>query len=584
MSRRPLIALLALLLLLPACGLPMPDGVQSAGEVRAEREEPPPFEVVPPGPPSGVTPEDVVRGFLTALCCPQGDHAVARQFLAPGTSWDNEQGAVIYRNRRFVPDTDGDPLTFAVRFETEARISAAGSFSLDSVAVTHHYTVAQLPNGEFRLTGVPDGLFVRLQDRDRSFTPYDVYYFARGIGGGSTSRLVPERVFLPSTATLAPALVESLLAPPDGPLQGAVQSTLPFALEALSVGVAEDVVTVDLPEQARQLSPVERQRLSAQFVWTLLHLPTFSGVRLLAGGAPFEVEGVGDVQTRDDWSEFDPTGVSPEAPLYYVRDRVVRSLGGPLPQSEATLQPGLGVDEVAVSPASSAFGLLTRDEEGLDEVRTGPLQGPFGEPVLAKPRLGSLSWGPGEQGLWVLESGPSPLIWLVPGPGAEVQRNSSVIYQPPPDAGPLTGLRVSRDGARVALIFGEEEEATLYVGTVTPSGEGLRVSAVTPVAPSLGKVTDVAWQDGTTLMVLAASTAVDSGILLWRVTVDGSTAPGLVQRPNLGGEPVSIAAAPGRPLVVGATDDEGQPRLLQDNGQVFLPVKDVTGAAPDYPG
>jgi hypothetical protein len=581
MRLRPAAA--ALLLLLPACGLPTPDGAQSAGEVRAEREEPPPFEVVPPGPQPGATPEDIVRGFLTALCCPQGDHAVAREFLAPGTSWDNEAGAVIYRNRRFAPESDSDPLTFAVRFEAEARISPAGSFSLDPQPVTKDYKVAQLPDGEFRLAEVPDGLYVKQQDRDRSFTPYDVYYFARGMGGETTSRLVPERVFLPSTASLAPALVDSLLARPDGPLEGAVQSTLPFELEALSVQTAEDVVVVDLPEQARQLSPVERQRLSAQFVWTLLPLTSFSGVRLLAGGEPLEVEGVGDLQTRDDWAEFDPAGVAPEAPVYYVRDRVVRSLGDPLPQSDATLPRGFGVDEVAVSPETSALGLLTRSVGGLDEVRTGPLAGPFGEPVLAKPRLGSLSWGPGEQGLWVLESGASPLIWLVPGPGAEVQRNSPVLYEQPADAGPLTGLRVSRDGARVALVFGEGDAARLYVGTVTPSGEGLRVSAVTPVAPSLGAVTDVAWRDGTTLMVLASSTAVDS-ILLWRVTVDGSTSPGLVQRPNLGNAPTTIAAAPGRPLVVGATDEQGRPRLFQDNGQVFLPVKDAIGAAPAYPG
>lgn len=579
------VAALVVLLLLPACGLPTPDGVQSAGEVRAEREEPPPFEVVPPGPQPGATPEDVVRGFLTALCCPQGDYAVAREFLAPGASWDNEQAAVIYRNRRFVPDTDGDPLTFAVRFETEARISAAGAFSLDpEEAVTRSFRVAELPTGEFRLSQVPEGLYVKEQDRDRSFSPYSVYYFARGMGGGATSRLVPERVFLPSTARLAPALVESLLARPDGPLEGAVQSTLPFELEAVSVSVAEDVVTIDLPEQARQLSSGERQRLSAQFVWTLLPLPTFSGVRLLAGGEPFEVKGAGDVQTRDDWAEFNPAGLSPEAPAYYVRDGVVRSLGGDLPQSEATRPGGFSVDEVAVSPETSALGLLTRDEQGLDEVRTGLLAGPFGEPVLAKPRLGSLSWGPGEQGLWVLESGPSPLIWLVPGPGAEVVRSQSVLYERPPDAGPLTGLRVSRDGARVALVFGDGDAAELHVGTVTPSGDGLRVSAVTPVAPSLGAVTDVAWQDGTTLMVLASSAAVRGSILLWRVTVDGSTPPGLVQRPNLGDAPVSIAAAPGRPLVLGATDDQGAPRLFQDNGQVFLPVQDAIGVAPTYPG
>jgi hypothetical protein len=574
------VVLLCLLLLLPACGLPLPGGVQSAGHVRAEQEEPEPIRVIPPGPQPGATPEEIVRGFLRAQSSPEDAHAVAREFLAPDATWDDERGAVVYRSRRFAPDSDRDPLTFAVRFETTARISSGGAFTLASEPVSASYTVAQMPSGEYRLTSVPAGLHLRAQDRSRSYRPYEVYFLPREQDGRAGTQLVPDRVFLPVTAERGPALVGALLRGASLRLRSAVDSAVPAGTTTASpVRVSDGVVTVDLTEQVRRLDSSGRQRLSAQLVWTLL--PTFSGVRLLVEGEPLEVDGAGAVQTRDDWTEYEPAGVAPGAALYYVQERRVRSLDGSLPDSAATPSGPLPVDAVAVSPRGSAVGLLTRDADGPDEVRTGPLQGPFGAPVLTAPELGSLSWGRGDHGLWVLERGPVPVVWRLPGPGASVTEPSRVAYERPADAGPLSALRVSRDGARVALVFGEGQARRLYVGRVEPTASGLRIAGVDPIAPSLSDVTDVTWESGTSLAVLA-STAGSSQVVVWTVAVDGSVGPSAVQRPGLPGDALALAAAPGRPLVVSALLD-GQTRLFRDNGTLFR-LQEPRGSAPAYPG
>ena len=82
--RLVLAALVALLpLLLTSCGLPLPDGVQSAGQVQAGSDEPQQLKVIPPGPRKGASPEEIVLGFLAAQRSPDDDHAVAREFLAP---------------------------------------------------------------------------------------------------------------------------------------------------------------------------------------------------------------------------------------------------------------------------------------------------------------------------------------------------------------------------------------------------------------------------------------------------------------------------------------------------------------------
>ena len=577
-----LLLLLVTLLLLSACGLPLPQGVQSARDVQPARDEPGALRVIPPDPQPGASPEEIVRGFLVAQSSPADDHAVARKFLAPGADWDDEQGAVIYSDSRFVGDRDGDPLTYSVRFDTTARIRPTGGFVLDTRPVMAPFTVAKMPSGEYRLTTVPDGLYLAEADRERSFSPYDVYFLARGLDGGPTARLVPSPVFLPVTAERAPALVSALLLGPTVPLSAAVETAIPSGTSLASpVGVADGVVTIDLTEQVRALGSRQRQRMAAQLVWTLV--PTFTGVRLLVEGEPFEVPGAGEVQTRDDWAEFDPVDLPPTAPLYFVRDGKLRSLDRRLPVSGATAPGPLVVDDVAVSPADGTVALLSRSAQGADVVRVGPADGPFGEPVIARPQLGSLSWGPGDQGLWLLELGSAPRICLVPAPGAPARPDPcDVSYERPPGAGLLSALRISRDGARAALVFGAGKDRRLYVGQIVPSGGRLRIAVgADPVAPGLTNVTDVAWRSGTSLAVLAAAAPGAAQIVVWTVDVNGSTRPSVVQRQGLQGEPTGVAAAPGRPLVV-STLLNGQPLLYRDNGELFQ--RSQPGSSPAYPG
>lgn len=577
MTRALRTACLAVLLLLPGCGLPLPAGVQSAGEVRAEREEPPPLQVLPAGPQTGATPEDVVRGFLDAQISPEDDHAIARQFLAPGTAWDTTKGAVVYKTRRFQGDNDGDPLTFQMRFEVTARISPEGAYAPQpGVERIGQYVVAQQPTGEFRLVEVPAGLHLQSEDRPLSFTPYNVYFHPRS-RAGTSGPLVPDRVFLPRTEEPAPALVEALLRGPTAALARAVQPALPFDAVATTVTVADQVVTLDLPDQVLQLDRAARRQLAAQVVWTVVPaVPTFVGVRLQVGGQELEVSGAPEVQTPRDWPEYDPAGVNPQAPLYYLQGRALRSLRA-LPPSGATRGQIL-VDGAAVSPRGDDVGLLTRHEGAApDEVRTGAIAGPFGAPVLRKPDLASLTWGSGDPGLWVLERGPRPIVWLVPPPDAPVQVPRQVTYDPPPGVGPLSTIRVSRDGARIAMVFGAGPARRLFVAVVERDGDVPHLSRPLQVAPRLTDVSDVAWGTGTSLVVLASSGAQP---LVQTVTVDGSTEP--VPVPRQGSEPVQIAAAPGLPTVI-AQLDQGTLRLYVDNGQ-FLSRRNEPGSRPFYPG
>ena len=151
-----------------------------------------------------------------------------------------------------------------------------------------------------------------------------------------------------------------------------------------------------------------------------------------------------------------------------------------------------------------------------------------------------------------------------------------VPFDVPVSAGPLTALQVSRDGARIAMVFG----GRLHVGMVEPTGSGWRIRDLARVSRELVGVVDVAWESGTSLVALGAFGAEQQPFPA-SVAVDGSAFAVL---PLVGAVAVEVAAAPRRPLVV-AADVDGERQLFRDNGtlirQLDLPEG---GSAPFYPG
>ena len=579
----PVAVVAALAAGLAGCGLPLGTGVQEPGQVAAERVEAGEIKVVPPGPRPDATPEELVRGFLRAQSSPEDRHAVARQFLAPGLrqTWDDrDQVVVIEPARREITADPVDPSVVDVTELRVGHVGADGAFRLERREVPEEYRVERQPSGELLLSEVPPGLRLSDADLDRSRRPYSVYYLGPSGDSSAAARLVPDLVLLPSTLPPAVAVTQALVRGPSSGLRGAVSTAVPRDTELVRVEESAGVVTVELSEQVLALGQPARARLSAQLVWTLRRAlgQSFAGLRLRVAGAPLQVDGVGTLQDRSDWAEYDPEGLSPRAPAFYVQDRKLRSLDGGLVASPATEDGPLLVDEAAASPVGNRIGLLTQTRGGVVQLRTGPAQGPFGDPVLVRRDLGSLSWGSGVQGLWLLEGGVAPQVLHVPNDAtpAGPARPVVVPHERPPGAGPLTGLRVSRDGARMAMVFGSR----LYVGRIEPTRTGQRVTAVRPVAPALSDVTDVSWETGTTLVVLARSGL--SGITPIRVSVDGSRVEVVQRVGGLAGTPLRLAVAADRPMVVAVEREDGRRVLFRDTGALF--VEQTEGSAPFYPG
>lgn len=577
---RRLAAGLALLLPLTACGLPLAGGVQEPGSVPAEQRPGGDIQVLPPGPRDDAPAEEIVRDFFGAQSDPSDAHASAREFLAPELAgrWRDTGPVSVFGPALEVASVGGAQDSFRVTGQLVGRIGADGSYRPEQSRIDVPVKLRRGPRGRWLITAVPDGLLLSSADRDRSFRPRNVYFLAPSADPASQpSHLVPDRLFLPVTADAADALVRHLLAGPSRELGRSAQSAFPRGTTVRSVRTdPSGLVTVDLSAQVGSAGAVQREQMSAQLVWTLRSSgAAFSQLRLRSAGRDVSIGGSGAssvVQDRADWPQYDPDGLSRQAPLYYVGGRRLRVLD-PVPTGPST-DPGARavVDLAAASTRGRNLALLTLTRPARWELRTGPTGGPF---VLRfrGVALSSPTWGSGDQGVWFLSGGA---VMLAPpsGPVLSVPVDGIDRY------GPISQIRVSRDGARIGLVAGSRGRGRLLVGRVQLVGTSVRVVELRDVAPRLSDVRALSWSSATSLVALARDSGDVAPLRVSTVAMDGSSVA-LINRLGLEqSNPLSVAAAPDRPLVVGVAGS----MLFRDTGGLLTNVEGVVGSAPFYPG
>jgi hypothetical protein len=561
-------ALPALILVLAGCSLPLPNDVHPVGEVPAEQRQPGALQVIPPGPKAAATPAETVLGFLGAQASSDGRHAIARQFLSgpERTRWRDDVGVEVYDPDRLtllVVGQSGNDALVRVVSHVSARVRADGSYvARPDVVLTEEYRLVR-SRGQWLLDDVPQGLRLTAADRQRAFAPRPIYYLAPKAGDESP-HLVPDQVFLPVGPDLARNLVTRLLRPPSQALAGSVLTAVPSGTRLRKVGLSSSgVVTVDLTGVAAPAGD-QAQDLSAQLVWTLRSLGApFRGLRLTFDGKALQVPGEGAVQQAGEWDTYDPQGLGPTPPYFFLSARRLRAsiVLPPNPATTGDVGDGraVAVDEVAVTPDRTRVGLLENAGPGTDVVRIGPLRG-TSFPVAAQGiGLSSPTWGSGQRGLWLLLGGRQVV---------RVDHGLRPVAVAGLPSGRLTSLALSRDGARVALVAG----GRLYVGRVELGSAGPRVVGLALVAATLHDATRVSWASSTELVVLGILTRARQVV---RVSVDGSS----LQIVNTAGlAPTAVAASPaGVVLVAGG-------RLYLSSDGPFHQVQTDAAKDPVYPG
>lgn len=523
--RRPAIAALLCSLLLGVGGCA---SVPTSGPIEEVpmSAQPPGIDVAPKPPQAGVTPARLVEGFLQAMADPEGDYAIARQFL---TADANERwtpiGAVVYDGA-----VSGDAESASIGGMSVGSLDGAGHYTPELATFHHDFAVVK-QDDQWRISAPPEGLLLSRYSFERYYSEITVYFMST-----TGTHVVPDPIHQPEQSVSPTSVVSALLEGPSEAISRTVTNALPVTVklgpEAASID-ANGVVTVDLTGLSISLGDDARRRIGAQLLWSLTSIPRVTGLIITRDGVPFTLpdanaNGVLELTTQQGYQVLSRAVPTPE--LFAIRD----GQPGRLNESFDQLKAGAtGFADIAVSLDGGTLALI---DEARSVLSMGPRAGemaPVATAGITNLRQPQFVLGT----LWVLgdEADGSSALLTVERDG----RVERVAFDELAGA-TIHAVAVSPTGARVALILSIGERKALGLGTVL---------SVTPtrivgwkelhlIGDQNLRLTDpqaVTWTDETLLALIAKGTGSRS---VFTAHVDGSQIEDLSPT----GEPTMITA------------------------------------------
>jgi hypothetical protein len=576
--------------LLAGCaGIPTSGPVHEAGQLNGVGDEP--FtRIVALGPAEGADQTSIVGGFLGAAASFDDNHAIARSYLTPeaARSWNPTRQVLVYQQ---VGSEPGTPLAAAgkntLRFTAPkvGQLDEQGAYTgaTPGQTVTGDFTLAQV-GGQWRIAKLPSALLLTSNDLLRAYRSYDIYF-----PDPARSVLVPDEVLVPVGPGVSTSLVRALLQGPSGWLGKVVRTAIPSGSRLVvdSVPVSDGVAQVDLTGPAASVARGDVQAMSAQIVWTLGQVGGINGVRITVEGVPLQVPGQGDVQDLRAWRSFDPDGGLGDARAYAVTDKgraVV--LGGPQGRDVLPVRGPLGDGTATASlvvPSYDGTMLAGLDQDRNRLLLAGLTAGAKGEVVSGLPgtRLTAPSWD--RQGdVFVATTGTSSAAYMVPE-GSTQARPVALDTGSLPKGGTLSALRISRDGARVAVLVDSKGTGQVYLGLLQRANGAVSLGGFRVVTSAVdttvgqGNVVDVAWETADRLLVLERS---DTQTVALRVDLNGTVEQGYGSLPA--GTLVAATALPGQDHPILGSSADGLLYLYVSGTGSWTRLD--PGTYPAYPG
>ena len=590
-------ALFGCVLLLAGCAnLPDSSAPQALGTLDHQ-----PTSTGPHPPIVGRDPYLLLHDFLEAAADPTDHHRTARQYLTPAAadSWDDTASTVIIDK----PDTlrlsgSEDSATYQIRARKVGQLQADGSYTPVDNLLESKIEMTKV-GGEWRIDDLPTGVAIDSNAFYKSYRRFTVN-FANAEG----TAMVPDlRWVSASKADLTKELMSLLAQGPQAALAPAVRNVLsdPVTVRGISkpngdvegVGVGLGGVRVDLTGTSG-LDSHSRELLGAQVVLTLSGADILGPYFLVGDGKPLD-----ERHAESGWSVADVSG-------YNVTTRAHNKIGLHAVRDGALLK----VNDNTAVPVPGYFG-AARNLQSVGLSEDGKLVAAVADsdqPAPASPQvliIGSYdgtafpvaqgstftrpSWAFDGGSAWTVVDGDRVIravhdqasgnvsVQDVDSSGLFVASPSSSSGSVPPRS-PITELRISRTGARAALIIGGK----VYVAVVVPKGDGkFALTSPQPVAVSLStSAVSADWLGGETLIV-AREGSVDP---VQSVVIDGSQPNSFTSR-NLT-TPVRLVSASPDEQYVGDSRAVLQLQAAEPNSERFW--REVPGlganAIPVLPG
>jgi hypothetical protein len=522
--------------------------------------------VIAQPPQDGVTPADLVQGFLVASSSSDYDYATARQYLTPtaAAGWNPHAGVQI-------ADVGGLQISglgslILAKGSLDGTIAADNSYTVAPAGATidASYQVVKV-GGQWRIAELPTGLILKRDDVVRGFRTYDLFFL-----DPSRQVLVPDPITVPVTgAGDAVALTRALLGGPTTWLRPAVTTAFPAgtALATDSVPIDNGVAQVNLTSQVLAADDQTRQMLCAQLIHTLLGLPDVSGVTITVGDQPLAVSGAGLIQTANQWSRFDPTILgSGDLPLASVAGQVVQLTPATKPIPVAGL---VGKGKLLLfTPVESLDGTtLAGVTPNRSAIWTQSMTGtPVPVRVITGGKLTRPSWDR-TNALWTVSQGHGVVRYAL-GKQIAVPVDGLPTGTTVAD---ITRISVARDGARAAVLLRQGAQIEPWLALIVRTSEGVRLAGLQRIENTIVDASDIAWQGANTLAILGVADGAPAQVF----TVSPGFGDTTAQLAPTGAD--HLAAAPGAPLLVSSNDV-----VYRALNGTFAKMANATG--PSYPG
>jgi hypothetical protein len=505
-------------------------------------------QVVPKPPVRGWTPQQVVRGFLTASASDVGRLSIAREYLTSGkhgyaSKWRPGWQATIVdplavKNQgpigpRQVTQPGGGPQQQYVEV-TGKRVTTlvtagryqAGSIVVDPPATKYRFALTQV-DGQWRISNIlrdgkqadPSLLLLSRQDFERQYQSRDLYFYRAGSGDADVT-LVPDPVYLPAQVSnqgirgLVQTLLHPGLAKNKNWLFGAAVTAFPPGTKLLSAQVAGGVTgIVNLGGAAAKATPSQRQRMAAQLSWSLAHKQPYpSAEPNQITSVVLKINGHVVPQHSQLYNDAVPWGTGgpvyyqqqagPEGPgVAWLRSKAPKTGSLPLPaslaaqkfQAMAVSAEPFGRAVVAGCRGKTIY-LIPQTHPG--QVTTADLQAP----------CVSLSWD--RQGyLWAVTTmGVSVIPDVGSNPPAHPSVNPVLTSQLQLGSDGISSLQVAPDGVRAAMLIHSATGSKIWIAAISKyQGQYTYIaqtSSVLRVGTDVSKPSWLTWLDPDHLLVL----------------------------------------------------------------------------------
>lgn len=487
-------------------------GLPTSGPVQVGLErapEPEGIVFLAPDPEPGAGPLEIVTGFLDAATAGVADrYETAQRYLTDAArhSWNPSDGVTIYSGTTPPKVTLLGPNRVAVTVNVAGHVDHDGVYTQQGGGLQQStfFTLTE-EGGQWRISDLDDGVLISSVNFGTQFRQTSLAFFSP-----DGTYLIPDPRWFPEQ-NAASFAVTALLNGPSEWLAPGVRTAIPPGTTAEPVNVSDGTAEVTLSQTALAATPFERDMVLTQLEETLTALPQVHRVRVTVDGSTY----------LDGGSSLTPAleasvGHSP----YAITDTEVGIITGGtvVPLEGVTIEPDRDYTALAVPYGDLAeTGLPIAAQVGKSSIES--LATPD-EPAsliidgtdLLAPSYDPYGW------LWSGEKANSGSL-LATQPGSEVV--SAVGASDLRDQR-IRAIRLSRDGARIAIIQERGARTLIQVAIVFRDGEGAPLGIGTPATISsvLSDAVSLVWVDRVTLGVLGR--AGDGTVSMHTVPLSGA--------------------------------------------------------------